>query len=114
MLNYQTPEVKHAYWMVTVILKEKNPFAKEQVIEAMSERGVDCRPFFYPLSSLPAYAHMPQAHQARSRNRISYQLSPFGINLPSGLNLKEEDVCLVSQTLMEILETVVPSLRLLE
>ena len=114
ILNHQPPEVKHTFWMVTVILKEKYPVAKEQVIEAMSERGVDCRPFFYPLSSLPAYAHLTQAHQARSRNRISYQLSPCGINLPSGLNLKEEDVCMVSRTLMESLETIVPSLRFLE
>jgi perosamine synthetase len=103
ILNDQSSEVKNAYWMVTVILKEKYPIAKEQVIEAMSERGIDCRPFFYPLSSLPAYTHLPQAHQARSRNRISYQLSPCGINLPSGLNLEEEDVCWVSRTLMEVL-----------
>jgi len=114
MSNYQPPEVKHTFWMVTVILKEKYPIAKEKVIEAMSERGIDCRPFFYPLSSLPAYTHLPQAHQARSRNRISYQLSPCGINLPSGLNLKEEDVCLVSRTLRESLETLVLSLRFLE
>jgi perosamine synthetase len=108
MLNERSPEVKHAYWMVTVILKEKYPISKEQVIEAMSGRGIDCRPFFYPLSSLPAYAHLPQAHQARSQNWVSYQLSPCGINLPSGLNLKEEDVCLVSRTLMESLEALVP------
>ncbi len=108
MLNDWSPEVKHTYWMVTVILKEKYPISKEEVIDAMSERGIDCRPFFYPLSSLPAYEHLPQAHQGRSRNRISYQLSPSGINLPSGLNLKEEDVCLVSRALMKSLETAVP------
>jgi perosamine synthetase len=108
MLNYQPPGVKHAFWMVTVILKEKYPIAKEQVIEAMSGRGIDCRPFFYPLSSLPAYAYLREANQASSRNRMSYRLSPRGINLPSGLNLKEEDVCCVSRTLMESLETLVP------
>lgn len=103
MLNHQSLEVKHSYWMVTVILKGKYRIAKERVIEAMSGRGIDCRPFFYPLSSLPAYAYLREANQACSRNRISYRLSPRGINLPSGLNLEEEDVCWVSRTLMEVL-----------
>jgi len=69
----------------------------------MSAEGIDCRPFFRPLSSLPAYAHTEQAQQARQRNTISYQLSPYGINLPCGMNMTEEKVGYVCAALKRIL-----------
>jgi len=37
----------------------------ERVMALLSERSIDSRPFFYPLSSLPAYEHLQQARQAR-------------------------------------------------
>ena len=66
---------------------------------------LDCRPFFHPLSSLPAYAHLEIAKSARVRNRVSYALSPYGINLPSGFNMTEERVDSVCAVLSEILRT---------
>jgi len=93
-------------WMVTVIVDESCRIRKDQLIELMRERGVDCRPFFHPLSSLPAYEHLEQSHHARRRNRVSYRISPYGINLPSALSLTEEQVVYVCDTLKEVLRYV--------
>jgi perosamine synthetase len=74
-------------------------------MERLASAGIDCRPFFHPLSSLPAYAGSPQAEVARSRNRVCYAISPCGINLPSALNLTREQVAHVSQQLRALLST---------
>lgn len=102
-LNYEPPEVKNSYWMVTIIVDEKFGLDKEKIIDLMSQRGIDCRPFFYPLSSMPAYQNFEEAKKARERNKIAYKISPYGINLPSGLNLTREKVHYVCENLKSIL-----------
>jgi perosamine synthetase len=103
-LNSEKPETKNTYWMVTAIVDEKLGMNKEYLIGQMDKRNIDCRPFFYPLSSLPAYEDTIQAVLARQRNHISYELSPFGVNLPSGLNLDQEKVRYVCESLKGILK----------
>lgn len=90
--------------MVTVIVDRRFGLTKERLMQLMSEKHIDCRPFFYPLSSLPAYEHLEQAKQARERNHVSYQISPYGINLPSGLNMTEETVSYVCEALSSCLQ----------
>ena len=75
-------------------------------MELLAVEGIDCRPFFHPLSSLPAYAGLPQAELARSRNRASYAISPYGINLPSALNLTREQIRRVAVALRDVLAAV--------
>jgi len=103
-LNYEPEEIKNTYWMVTAIVDEEYGIKKERLIKVMMEKNIECRPFFHPLSSLPAYAHLKESQKARMRNVVSYQISPYGINLPSGLDMTEEKVRYVSETLKAILE----------
>jgi len=102
-LNYQGPDVRNTYWMVTVVLDPAYGLLKDNVIHALFKRGVESRPFFYPLSSLPAYATLPQAEVARERNENAYRISPYALNLPSALNLTYEQVKYVCDVLKEIL-----------
>lgn len=91
-LNQEPPHTHSTYWMVTALLDPALGWQKEALIQAMAERGVDTRPFFYPLSQLPAYAHRPQAQTAAAKNATAYALSPYGINLPSALTLSEDQI----------------------
>jgi len=102
-LNAEPPETFNTYWMVTVILDPKLGKTKEQIIAEMSERNIDCRPFFYPLSSLPAYDDLEAAREAHDRNTVSYKISPFGVNLPSALSLTQDQVASVCRALREVL-----------
>ena len=98
-LNSEAPDVFNAYWMVTVVLDPKLGWTKEEIIAALREHNIDCRPFFYPLSMLPAYDSFPAAAAARERNSASYAVSPYGINLPSALSLTEDQVVFVASKL---------------
>jgi perosamine synthetase len=103
ILNHATADTNPVYWMVTVVLDQNGGLMKENLLEKMSERDIDCRPFFHPLSSLPAYRNTEQARLARARNRVSYRVSPYGLNLPSGLNMTAEKIRVVCGALREIL-----------
>ena len=78
--------------MVTVVIDSKLGLEKEQLMKLLAKKNIDSRPFFRPLSSIPAYEGTEQAEVARRRNQVSYRVAPFGVNLPSGLNLDEEKV----------------------
>ena len=102
-LNPEPLGVENSYWMVTALFDESFPYQKEQVIEMLSERGIDSRPFFHPLSSLPAYENDINAETAQEFNTVAYDISPRGINLPSGYHMTKELVKRVCKELKHIL-----------
>ena len=103
-LNYEAPATKNTYWMVTAIVEPTLELDKSDMIHFMAKKNIDCRPFFFPLSMIPAYKNREEAIKAQSRNNVSYSISPYGINLPSGMNLNEEKVKYVCTALIEGLE----------
>jgi perosamine synthetase len=103
VLNYSGPMVMNAYWMVTAVIGPEHEIAKEEMMAALDADGITTRPFFYPLSSLPAYEATPQASAARERNRIAYSVARRGINLPSALNLTREQVAYVCDRFRRVL-----------
>jgi perosamine synthetase len=102
-LNAEPEGILNAYWMVTVILDPAFGWDKERLAAALGARGIDTRPFFYPLSAMPAFEANPRTLEARIRNPVAYRLSPWGINLPSSLSLTEAQVDLICRTLLEFL-----------
>lgn len=79
-LNPEAANVKNTYWMVTALVDERLGVTKEELMNSMAEKRVDCRPFFHPLSSIPAYRESAQAARARGANVNSYAVSPRGLN----------------------------------
>jgi perosamine synthetase len=104
-LNAEPEHTRNSYWMSTVLFDAELQLEKADVMEGLSDRGVDSRPFFNPLSSLAAYANCPTTPAAKERNRVAYDLSPRGINLPSALSLTEPDVARVCAAFKEVLKT---------
>lgn len=102
-LNHEPDNTKNSYWMVTAVLEPKLDWPKEKLMGALDREGIDSRPMFYPLSSLSAYDGFPQAAKARECNEVSYRITPWGINLPSALCLKEDQVQHVVDVLAQIL-----------
>jgi perosamine synthetase len=102
-LNYEVPVTRSTYWMVNAIMDPSLGFKKEEMIEKLRERDTEARPFFDPLSSHPVFHRLKRARIAQVENNISYQLSPYGINLPSALSMTEDDVRFVCDEFREIL-----------
>ena len=102
-LNYEAPETRIVCWMVTVVLDSNLGVKKEELMQRMDEHNIDCRPFFFPLSSIPAYYDSAEAAAARARNHVAYKVTPYGVNLPSGLNMTKEKVAYVCGSLKSVL-----------
>jgi perosamine synthetase len=101
-LNAEPTGTKNSYWMTTMIVDAALGLDKAALMSTLSDRGIETRPFFHPLSSLPAYSATPGVAEARRRNVVSYRLSPFGINLPSAMNLTRDDVAYVAGVVREV------------
>jgi len=85
ILNEEQEYVKNSYWMPTIVLDEKFNVDRDKFIEYLNERGINARPFFYPVSSFPEF-------RSREENHISYKLSKFGINLPSNYYISQSNI----------------------
>jgi perosamine synthetase len=101
-LNHEAPGTKNAYWMTTVMWEPDRLPSKTRTMELLAERGIDTRPFFHPLSSIPAYASATDSERARRENATAYSIADRALNLPSALMLDEAQVERVCSALRAI------------
>ncbi|HEX7830408.1 MAG TPA: DegT/DnrJ/EryC1/StrS family aminotransferase [Thermoanaerobaculia bacterium] len=89
----EDPRATHSYWMFSVLLPEG--VSAEDTIAAMANDGIETRPIFPPMHTLPPYferdGHYPVAESLARR----------GISLPTWAGLSREDVERVCATLTE-------------
>ena len=104
-LNAEAPDTRSIYWMITVVWDASLNLEKQELMERLDACGIDTRPFFHPISSLPAFADSVAAREASARNRVAYDIGRRGLNLPSGFNLTPDMVAYVCKSLQEVLDT---------
>ena len=97
-LSPEMPWAKSAFWMNSVVLSSEFPRERDQVMARMTEAGVETRPFFYPMHTLPMY-HDPSGG---SSFPVAEGLAARGINLPSSADLTREEVEFVCRSLAKL------------
>ena len=102
-LNPELPDRRNVHWMVNAIFTGENKLMKEELMQRLYEKGIDTRPFFYPLSSMPCFKPYVKGKDMAKLNPVSYEISPYGVCLPSSFKLTEEDIIYTSKCLKEIL-----------
>jgi perosamine synthetase len=105
-LNAEPARTSNSYWMTTIVIGSDNGSdnGSAALAASLAEVGIATRPFFHPLSSLPAYAGLPTAGIAAETNVVSRSLARFGLNLPSALSLTEDDIDYVCWHLNRLLD----------
>jgi perosamine synthetase len=71
-------------WLVSVVLDEAQD--REMYIQLLKEKGIDARPFFYPLSDMDIYKSY-----CKHSTPVTHRLSRSGLNLPTYESLKSMD-----------------------
>lgn len=94
-MNYEQENVRSNVWMTSIILNNKK-IKRDELIKKLKEKLIDSRPFFHPISMFPMYK--------KQNNPVAYYIGLNGINLPSGFNLRKEEVEYVAITLKELLK----------
>lgn len=96
--NVEEKEDVNSYWMPTFILPESYCLKdRNQIIEQLISKGIQARPFFYPVSIFPMFTSV-------ETNNISYAIYQRGINLPSYMDMTEDDLIHVYTVVKLVLE----------
>ena len=80
----ETKGVRHSFWMCSILVAK--PEQRDPLREALELAGIETRPLFYPIHTMPMYAAKFQRHP------IAEDLGWRGINLPSWPGLKAEQI----------------------
>src|SRR6185503_10535250 len=97
-LQPEMPWARSAFWMNCVVLDCDFPLSRDAAMAALYERGIETRPFFYPMHTLPMYQFLAEGQDFP----VSDSVAARGMNLPSGAGLTRDDVFFVAQTLIEL------------
>lgn len=77
-------DVFHTYWMVSILVGSSTQ--RDALRKFLGEKGIETRPLFYPVHTMPMYSQKFQRHP------VAEDLGWCGINLPSWPGLSAEDV----------------------
>jgi perosamine synthetase len=94
-LPVEQPGCKNVFWMFSILVQPPYALSRDELIVALRTRGIDSRPFFHPLDTLPPYRN------GRVRP-VAELLSRCGINLPSAPSLSDEQVTYVAATIRKL------------
>lgn len=88
--NPEPPDGINGAWITALVFGKSHKISKHEAIDKLQKLGLPARPFFYPLSSIPAYKGMEVIY--KPKNPVSYDISSRGINLPCAYKLEEKDI----------------------
>ena len=87
----ETPEVTHVFWMCSVVVDD--PAQRDPLRAALERKGIETRPVFNPVHTMPMYAQKFQRHP------VSESLGWRGINLPSWPGMTPDQVSFICETI---------------
>jgi perosamine synthetase len=88
-------------WITAALFGARYGVTTRDVIERMAAKGIPIRPFFYPLSSLPAYQSGPPFRKVATP--VAEDIATRGINLPAAFTVTEQQVDTVCDGLKAVL-----------
>jgi perosamine synthetase len=86
-------DVFHTYWMYSILVGEYD--TRDNLRKYLRENGIDTRPTFYPVHTMPMYAN------GYDKFEVAEYLGWQGINLPSYPSLKKEDITYITQKIKD-------------
>lgn len=84
-LPIEKPETRNVFWLYSILIEDGFPVSRDELIKIMHDAGIETRPFFVPVHTMPPYL------KCRSGDlSITEEVSLKGINLPSSISLKKD------------------------
>jgi perosamine synthetase len=83
-LHQEAPGTVHSHWMVSLLVP--SPEQRDPLRQRLAAAGVETRPVFYPVHTMPMYARSYRKHT------VAEDLAWRGMNLPSWPGLSESQL----------------------
>lgn len=92
----EKPWARNVYWMYSILTDKKSAINRDKLMKGLLKKGIDTRPFFYPVHKLPPY---------RDGSLLPHteEISIKGINLPSYPELKESEIGFICKNIKALL-----------
>jgi perosamine synthetase len=100
-LNRVKSWAKSAFWMVCLEVDWFDEQRRDAFMQALKARGIDSRPYFCTMSSMPMYRQPPLP--------IAAKKAQIGLNLPSYYELTNSDVRRIGADVNELLSEMCPA-----
>jgi perosamine synthetase len=81
----ELPGYTNVYWMASILVEPPYALQRDELIPVLRTCGIDSRPFFHPMDTLPPYL-------SAAPRPVALHLSRCGMNLPSSPSLTDEQV----------------------
>ena len=94
-LPVERNHTNHSYWMYSILIESEFKKSRNEVINHLASRGIETRPFFYPMHTMPVHRRKDLLLE------ISERISRKGINLPTFYQLEKKQVDYICKTLLE-------------
>jgi perosamine synthetase len=91
--HQQHPDVRHSYWMCSLLVPQ--PKHREDFRDHLQKHGIETRPLFYPVHTMPMYSNKYQKHS------VAENLGWRGVNLPSYPSLKDSELHFIIERIKE-------------
>jgi len=95
------PNEHHSHWLSEFRLVEPFIHHRDVVIERLGSLGVEARPYFYPMSQMPAFESLKGTH-------CSFPVADFesarGICLPSSSSLRPSEIDVICERVIVVLD----------
>jgi len=99
-LPVEMPWAKNVYWMYSILIEREFGLSRDEVIEKLKEKGIETRTFFIPMNQQPVFRKMGLFENKKCP--VAEELSQKGLYLPSGINLSNEQIDYVIDSIKEI------------
>lgn len=90
----ETPGYRSVCWMFNIFLSKGFAYERDRVRDALETAGIETRPVFHPMHTLPPY-------KEERTFKVADEWCQRGINLPTHLMLTEQQIDFVCKTLVE-------------
>ena len=93
----QADNAFNSYWMCSVLIPAATQ--RNELRDYLSQCGIETRPLFYPVHSMPMYSRYAQEDFP-----VASSISSHGINLPSYPDLKNDDVQFIASQIIRFVQ----------
>jgi perosamine synthetase len=94
-LPIRSPDTLHSNWLYGVILPSE--IKRQDVIDELLYQGIETRPFFYSLHTMPPYEEFLRSRKMDNSKKISSN----GLSLPTSVNLSYEEISFIAEKLID-------------
>lgn len=96
----ESSDVWHSYWMFSVTMDINEKQRNEMMKILLDDKGIETRPLFYPVHTMPIYSEKYQMHP------VAEKLHRTGFNLPSFPELTYDQIEYIAESVIQIYNTI--------